>query len=242
MTSPSTNLTEALQRHQIELPDDQIKSIEKYCELLWARNESLNLTRHTDFDTFVARDVIDSIELSKHFLPGERVLDIGSGGGVPGILLAILRPDIHVGMCDCVKKKAEALAGMLADLQLDIPVFAERSEDVVLAAEFDTLVARAVGPLAKILTWMQETWHRFDRMLLIKGPNWPNERGEARHRGLLKQLELRCVSAYDMPGTESQSVILMLWPKGRNVQLPESVTPRAPRANDDSPNDKGDAS
>lgn len=223
MTSPSTSLAEALQRHQIELPDDQIRSIERYCNLLWSINESLNLTRHTDFDTFVARDIIDSIELSKLLLPGERVLDIGSGGGVPGILLAILRPDIHIGLCDCVKKKAEALAGMLTELKLDVPVFAERSEDVVMAAEFDTLVARAVGPLPKILTWMKETWHRFDRMLLTKGPNWPNERGEARHRGLLKQLELRCVANYDMPGTESQSAILMLWPKGKKIELPESA-------------------
>ena len=226
MTLPSTSLAEALQRYQIELRDDRVELIGKYCELLWARNESLNLTRHTDFDTFVSRDVLDSVELSRHLHPGERVLDIGSGGGVPGVLLAILRPDIRVGLCDCVQKKAESLAGMLAELHLDVPVFSERSEDVVLAAEFDTVVARAVGPMPKILTWMEGTWHRFDRMLLIKGPNWVTERGEARHRGLLKQLELRCVAAYDMPGTESQSVILMLWPKGRDLQVPESVSPQ----------------
>ena len=225
VTSPSTSLAEALERQCIELSDDQIGLMEKYCDLLWTKNASLNLTRHTDFDTFAARDVVDSIELSRLLYPGERVLDIGSGGGVPGILLSILRPDVHIGLCDCVKKKAEALAAMLAELGLDVPVFADRSEDVVMAAEFDTVVARAVGPMAKILTWMQHTWDRFDRMLLIKGPNWSNERGEARHRGLLKHLELRCASAYDMPGTTSQSVILVLWPKGRDV--PGAASPSA---------------
>jgi 16S rRNA (guanine527-N7)-methyltransferase len=216
-------LTGALQSYAIKLPDDRVQKIAEYCKELWRLNATLNLTRHTDFDTFVARDVVDSLRLSGHFRPGERVLDIGSGGGVPGILLAILRPDIHVGLCDCVKKKAAALAAIVSELRLDIPVFAERSEHVVLAAEFDTVVARAVGPLVKILTWMQGSWNRFDRMLLIKGPNWTNERGDARHRGLLKLLELRCIDSYNMPGTESQSVILMLWPKGRDIQIPASV-------------------
>ncbi|MCA9217538.1 MAG: 16S rRNA (guanine(527)-N(7))-methyltransferase RsmG [Planctomycetales bacterium] len=223
MTSiqPSAHLLEALRRHELDLPQEQVEQIEHYAQLLWKRNETLNLTRHTDYETFVARDVLDSVQLSRLLTMGERVLDIGSGGGVPGVLLSILRPDVQVALCECVKKKAEALAGMLAELELDVPVFADRSEDVVSAADFDTVVARAVGPMAKILTWMQDTWDRFDRMLLIKGPNWPNERGEARHRGLLKQLELRCVASYEMPGTESQSVILMIWPKGRDVQVPD---------------------
>lgn len=220
--SPSS-LAEALKRYDVELPNNQAEQIERYCAALWKLNETLNLTRHTDFDTFVARDVIDSVQLSRQFRAGERVLDIGSGGGVPGILLAILRPDIHVGLCECVQKKAQALAQLLGEIELDLPVFADRSENVVQAAEFDTVTARAIGPLVKILTWMQHTWNRFDRMLLIKGPNWTNERKEARHRGLLKQLELRCIDSYDMPGTDSQSVILMLWPKGRALDVPESV-------------------
>ena len=63
---------------------DQVAQIDRYCALLWDWNSKLNLTRHTDFDTFVSRDVVDSLELAKLLSANEEVLDVGSGGGVPG--------------------------------------------------------------------------------------------------------------------------------------------------------------
>jgi len=75
---------------------------------------------------------------------------------------------------------------------------------------FDVLVARAVGPLWKMCTWFKPHWRRFDRLLAIKGPSWTEERGEARHRGLMHGVELRKVASYPMPGTNSESVILCL--------------------------------
>jgi 16S rRNA (guanine527-N7)-methyltransferase len=75
---------------------------------------------------------------------------------------------------------------------------------------YDSLVCRAVGPLAKLCQWLEDYWHTFGRLLAIKGPRWVEERGEARHRGLLKQVELRKLDSYRMPDTESDSVILQL--------------------------------
>src|SRR3977135_72953 len=87
---PTDSLHAALARHQIELPDDQVALLDRYCRLLWSWNEKLNLTRHTDYEKFVARDVVDSMALEPFLDAGERVLDVGTGGGVPGIVLAIL--------------------------------------------------------------------------------------------------------------------------------------------------------
>src|ERR671919_480947 len=89
----SDTLAAALARHDITLPAEQAALLDRYCRLLWEWNEKLNLTRHTDYEKFVSRDLADSLELAKHLKPGEEVLDVGSGGGVPGIVLAIVRPD-----------------------------------------------------------------------------------------------------------------------------------------------------
>ena len=86
---PAEKLADAIVRHQIELPDEQIALLERYCELLWQWNEKINLTRHTDYEKFVARDLVDSLAFAEFLEPGEKVLDVGSGGGVPGVVLAI---------------------------------------------------------------------------------------------------------------------------------------------------------
>ena len=61
----------------------------------------------------------------------------------------------------------------------------------------------AVARLKKLLEWFQPHWGAFDRMLVLKGPSWLDERGEARHFGLLHDLSLRKLASYPLPGTES---------------------------------------
>ena len=120
--SPTPKLTESLERHRISLPKVQVRKLDEYCQHLWDWNERINLTRHTDYDKFVARDLVDSLALSEFLRPGERILDVGTGGGVPGIPLVILRPDLRVELCDSTGKKALAVSEMVHTMRLDIPV------------------------------------------------------------------------------------------------------------------------
>lgn len=209
---PSATLAEALQKQQIELPDDQIRRLDDYCQALWRWNEKLNLTRHTDYDRFVTRDVVDSWQLARLLSPNERILDVGTGGGVPGVIVAILRPDVKVSLSESVAKKARAVDAIVKEIRLPIAVHAMRAEKVLDQNRFHSVVVRAVGPLTRILTWLNPYWGSFGRLLAIKGPSWTQERGEARHLGLLQDLELRIAVSYPMPGTDSQSVILKIWP------------------------------
>ena len=101
---------------------------------------------------------------------------------------------------------------IVTQLQLRVPVHAERVEHIVEHAPFDTLVVRAVAPLWELLSWLTPHWHNIGQLLVIKGPKWLDERGQARHRGHLKPLELRKIAEYPLPGTESNSVILKIWP------------------------------
>ncbi len=209
-TSNCPTLASALEQHGLTVPSPKLPLINAYCHTLWQWNGKINLTRHTDFETFVARDVVDTVQLSKVVNTGEQVLDVGSGGGVPGLLLAILRDDLEVTLTESTGKKASALRAMIDTLDLPVSVQSCRAEQVLEDFRFDSVVARAVGSLRKVLTWFQPHWDSIGRLLLIKGPRWVEERGEARHRGLMKSLALRRLAHYPMIGTESESVILQI--------------------------------
>jgi 16S rRNA (guanine527-N7)-methyltransferase len=209
----TASLNSVLADYAVKLPPDQVQRIDEYCRLLWEWNARLNLTRHADYGTFVSRDVIDSIHLAACLESGESVLDVGSGGGVPGILLAILRPDVQVTLSESVGKKAHALSDIVERLKLPAPVIHGRAEQALVDRYFDSLVARAVGSLAHVLKSVESHWGSIGRLLLIKGPRWVEERKAARHLGLLRGLELRRLATYPMPGTASESVILLVFAK-----------------------------
>jgi 16S rRNA (guanine527-N7)-methyltransferase len=209
----SDTLAAALARHEIELPADQIEKLDRYCRLLWDWNEKLNLTRHTTYEKFVSRDVVDSQALEQFLDAGGHILDVGTGGGVPGIVLAILRPDLSVELCESMAKKAKVVQAIVSELGADIPVHHAPAQQVLGSSNFDALVVRAVAPLANLLTWFAPHWDAIGRLLVIKGPAWVDERHAARERGLLKSLELRKVYSYPLPGTESESVVLSISPR-----------------------------
>jgi 16S rRNA (guanine527-N7)-methyltransferase len=207
-------LLEALDEYNIDLPEDQTGALARYCQVLWQWNEKLNLTRHTDYDRFVSRDLIDSLQLERQIQSGDRVLDVGTGGGVPGVILAILRPDLQVSLCDSVAKRARAVADIVEQLNLDITVLHAAAQAVLAEYQFETLVARAVAPLPKLLTWLAPHWAAFSQLLIVQGPRWIEQRGQARHVGLLTDLELRKVAEYTTPGNDHPSVILRIRPEG----------------------------
>ena len=197
----------------ITVPPGAAERLASYAVSLWAWNERLNLTRHTDVGRFVSRDIGDSAALLDHLAHGERVLDVGTGGGVPGVILAILRPDLRVELSDSVAKKARAVAEIVREAGLSLPVHAAAAQELVAsrpagAARFDTLVARAVAPLSKLLGWFEPRAEAFGRLLVIKGPRWEEELAEARVKRLGKKVSIRRISSWPLMGTDNESVLL----------------------------------
>ena len=212
-------LVEVLEKYGISLLANQVELLDKYCKALWEWNKKLNLTRHDDYEKFVTRDLVDSMKLAEHLQIGEHVLDVGTGGGVPGVVLAILRPDLNIELCDSTGKKAVAVGAILDEIDLDLNVWHAKAEELVRAHRFHTLVIRAVSKLDKLLAMFAPVWFAFDRILMIKGPGWVEERGEARHFGRLGNLALRKVSDYVNPGMEHESVILQVCQKKRFEEM-----------------------
>ncbi|MDR0609577.1 MAG: 16S rRNA (guanine(527)-N(7))-methyltransferase RsmG [Planctomycetaceae bacterium] len=234
--SPAPNsLAESLKHFKIAIPKSKITQLDNYCRLLWDWNTRFNLTRHTDYNKFISRDLADSMALESFLQQNERVLDVGSGGGVPGIVLAILRPDLQIELCDATGKKALALSEMVQELRLDIPVHHSKAETILATrgkgTRFTTLTIRAVSRLVSLLKMVKPYWNVFDRLLLVKGSKWVEERGEARHYNLMNKLALRCLKTYPMPASEQtpseeeiiNSVILQICQKDDFEQLDKII-------------------
>lgn len=206
-------LQEALDRYDVSVSVEAVPKLEEYCQRLWQQNEHLNLTRHTTFDKFVSRDLFDTLPLAESLGENWEVLDLGTGGGVPGIPLAILRPDLQISLCESVEKKAKAVDRIVSELGLPIPLHHGRAIDILEDFRFDAVMARAVGSLKKVLGWINPHWNDTTRLFLVKGPRWTEERTEARQMGLLSQVELRKLVEYTRPGNDGASVLLKLWSK-----------------------------
>ena len=207
------DLAAACGRLGLDVKPDAIQGLAAYAASLWSWNERLNLTRHTSPESFAARDVADSLALVPHLAAGERVLDVGTGGGVPGAILAIVRPDLKVELADSVAKKARAVAEIVKEAALRVPVHAAAAQELVLARgkgpnRFDTLVVRAVAPLEKLLRWFEPLANSYGRMLVIKGPRWEAEKAEARSKGLGKKVSIRRIASWPLPGSDNESVLL----------------------------------
>ncbi|TWT79132.1 Ribosomal RNA small subunit methyltransferase G [Planctomycetes bacterium CA13] len=205
----------ALAKHSMEIDEAIALQLQQYVQVMWRWNEQLNLTRHTTWELFVSRDLRDCLQLAVLLEEGEEVLDLGSGNGIPGIPLAILRPDIEVSLAESVAKRAKALSEIVGELGLPVAVYGARGEDLLEDFRFSTIVSRAVGSIAKFCRWVEPHWASVDRLLLVKGPKWVEERGDARHLGALANLQLRRVATYPLGDEESsEGVILQIWPSG----------------------------
>ncbi len=230
-------LADVLAKYKITLQPDKVALLDLYRRLVWEWNTKINLTRHTDLEKFVTRDVLDSLMLSEFLEPEELVLDVGTGAGVPGVIVAILRPDLRVVLCESVIKKARIVEKIVCQLGLKIPVVAARVQDLLgQSTQFNTLMARAIGSLRDVLKWLRPHWRYFDRLLLVKGRSWLEERGTARHYGMMHGLALRKLKEYHNPANDAYNVILQVCPedrvgKGKKCQLRElrSHQPKLPQ-------------
>lgn len=135
----------------VRLDDAQISQLERYLDLLEKWNRVYNLTAIRERERMVTHHVLDSLAILRH-VRGPRVLDVGSGAGLPGIPLAIAGRSLHVTLVDSNQKKAAFLRQAIADLALaNASVHAARIEAWDTNARFDTIVSRAFAELAEFI-------------------------------------------------------------------------------------------
>lgn len=117
------------------------------------------------------RHVLNSVVLGELISPGARVLDVGSGAGLPGIALALARPDLTVALLEPMARRVEWLEDVAARLDLRVAVHRGRAEERPVGSDWDVVTARAVAPLGRLARWCLPLVRPAGRLLAVKGAN-----------------------------------------------------------------------
>jgi 16S rRNA (guanine527-N7)-methyltransferase len=174
-------------RANVTLSPAQHAQLNRYLDLLSEANQRMNLTRITDRASAELHHIGDSLTLLP-FLPPQagaertrvatdefpaRIVDVGTGAGLPGVILAVARPDLEITLIESTKKKAAFLSSTISALNLtNVTIKAERAEAVAhtnLRETFDIAVARAVATLDFLAEWCLPLVKVHGKFLAMKG-------------------------------------------------------------------------
>ena len=192
----------------LQLSATQRAQLTAYLELLAKWNKTYNLTAIREPHRMVTHHLLDALAVAPH-LPataGLRILDVGSGGGVPGIPLAIARPDAHVALVDANLKKAAFLLQATIELGLpNVESHALRIEDYVAASPFDVVISRAFSDLTAFATAAARHLAPHGKMFAMKGVH-PDE--ELAH--LPKDFAVLESLALNVPGLDAARHLIIM--------------------------------
>jgi 16S rRNA (guanine527-N7)-methyltransferase len=154
-------------------PDSNPHQQEQFRQLLplyqfW--NEQINVVSRKDIDLLYERHVLHSLGIAKvcSFLPGEAVLDVGTGGGFPGVPLAILFPETHFHLVDSIGKKIKVVKEVAQAAEINnIQATHARAEEI--GEQFDFVVSRAVTQLKDFYPWVKNKFNKQSKNKLKNG-------------------------------------------------------------------------
>ena len=208
------NDTPGVAAGKLDIPfdDSTRESLDRYLDLLLETNKQFNLTAITDRDAAASRLIAESMA----FLPliprqAKRLIDVGTGGGIPGIVLAIMRPDLQVDLLDSTKKKIDFLGEVAKALNLtNVRIFHGRAEDMARERGFrdsyDVAVARAVARLATLAELVLPFVHTGGIAILPKGEAVHDELAEAQEA--LAELKGHLLRIHQSPVNDVRFVVL----------------------------------
>ena len=198
-----TTLSEVLGR---PVSRETSQRLEDFIQLLRKWNPKINLVARSTLDDIDIRHVVDSAQVANFRKDASSWVDLGSGGGFPGMILAILfaelAPDVRVTLVESDRRKAQFLreAGRLANV--DVEVVPKRIEDLG-NRRFDVVSARALAPLSRLLSFSEELLAPAGRCVFLKGANHQAELDEA-----LKQWQFEHSTVPS--ATSDDSVVLLI--------------------------------
>ncbi len=167
-------LRKAAETFGLSLSDEQVAQLEKATDMLLEWNERINLTALKTVDDVVDKHLIDSLAAGSHIGPNAFVLDIGTGGGFPGVPLKIASPDRRLLLIDGTAKKVNYVQTVIQALGLqNITAMHQRAEDkgfqFGLSGQLDVVTARAVARTEELLKLASPYLKKGGRAVLYKG-------------------------------------------------------------------------
>lgn len=159
-----------IQKYFPDLSEEQKRQFEQLQEVYFHWNEQINVISRKDTDNFYERHVLHSLAISKvmKFADGSKILDIGTGGGFPGIPLAILFPNCEFLLVDSIGKKIKVVNEVAAAIGLtNVAAIHERAEKI--NQKFDFIVSRAVTAMPDFLKWTRNKFSNDQKNKLKNG-------------------------------------------------------------------------
>jgi 16S rRNA (guanine527-N7)-methyltransferase len=221
--------TELSRESGLILSESQDALLNRYLDLLSEANKKMNLTRITDRAAAEVQHIGDSLTLLP-YLPREshQLADVGSGGGVPGLPLAILRPDVSITLIESTKKKAVFLRETIASLALsNVTVLDSRAEDVgrgKLRETFNVAVVRAVATLDWLAEWCLPLVRKGGKVLAMKGERAADELPAAATAIRLMGGGPAVVHPVVLPGSEHRVIVEIPKQGKSHNSFPRSAT------------------
>jgi len=191
--------------------DKQVEQINFLFDLYQYHNARVNVISRKDIDNFYVHHVLHSFALLKlaSFEEVESVIDIGTGGGFPGIPLAIALPHIQFQLVDSIGKKIQVVKTIADDIGLtNLKATHSRVENI--DETFDMAISRAVAPTKELIQWMNQKWKRKPYMAFLKGGDLSEELNEA--LALNSKFRFKSHSIYKTipePYFETKKVVLL---------------------------------
>lgn len=219
------------------LSDTQCAQFARYYELLVDWNTRMNLTAITAPAEAVEKHFLDSLLLLEDvpMAAGERLIDVGTGAGFPGIPLAIARPALSVTLLDSLRKRVTFLEAVISELGLsNVQAYHERAELFAKRSEqrdaYDWATARAVARLPLLLEYCLPFVRTGGTFIACKGPDGARELAESAHAlEALQGCHVR-TCAHTLPGGDTRDILLI-----EKVAPTPSRFPRKPGAAEKSP-------
>lgn len=205
MKNTQTQLAAGISALGLTVPDGAEATLLAYLALLDKWNRVYNLTAVRDVERMVSHHVLDSLAAVPYF-QGVAVLDVGSGGGLPGIPLAIARPELQVTLIDSIAKKTAFLLQAKTELGLaNLQVVTSRVENFKPDTKFDVITSRAFSDLKEFVT--------LTRHLLAPTGQWLAMKGLMPHEEIVSLPDWARVSAdhaLAVPGLEASRHLIVL--------------------------------
>ncbi|MGQ9473605.1 MAG: 16S rRNA (guanine(527)-N(7))-methyltransferase RsmG [Candidatus Caldatribacteriaceae bacterium] len=148
-------LEAGIQKMNLSLPKDAPERLVRFVDLLWKENQRMNLTGYQTKEEIIRELILDALS-ALPFLKGNKIIDVGTGGGIPGIPIGIACPHLSVTLIESHRKKIQFLQRAIQELSLPgVSLQHGRSEELArqenLREQFHTVTAKALAPLAVAL-------------------------------------------------------------------------------------------
>ena len=181
-------LSDGIDAMDLPLWAAQREQLMDYLALMNKWNGVYNLTSLRDPLQMVTHHLLDSLAAVPAFKDAKNVLDVGAGGGLPGIVLAIARPDIQVSLIDTVHKKTAFLTQVKAELGLkNVTVYTMKVQDLQ-AGPFDVITSRAFADLSDFVNWSGHLLAEGGQFIALKGTAPPEEQERLPNEWKVKEL------------------------------------------------------